>query len=210
MKKQLNIKDAILGALILCLIVQAFNTGSLYSHTSNLEDVLRIIAGVFVGIGFEAAIFICVLAGSKWAGRVFAFFSLVVGLLFHNDFNDLRNIDFWYTKHFISTSIMQVICNLLSLFLSELYVSKKNEEKQQSITTVSELQKTISDLNNDISKLKEKHDLILYDFRKSENQLQFILKDKESQLKIVSDLEQQIERLKKQKATASRGLKEEV
>lgn len=210
MKKELDIKHAILGALILCLIVQAFNTGSLYSHTSNLEDVLRIIAGVFVGIGFEAAIFICVLAGSKWAGRVFAVFSLVVGLLFHNDFDDLRDINFWYTKHFISTSIMQVICNLLSLFLSELYVSKKNEEKQQSITTVSELQKTISNLNNDISKLKEKHDLILYDFRKTESQLQSILKDKESQLKIVSDLEQQIERLKKQKATASRGLKEEV
>ena len=194
--KNISIKTAILAALVLLLVVQTLNTGTLYSNYSHLEkDGLRFLAGAFVGIGCEFAIFICIMAGSRFAGLTFALLSFVVGILFHNEFKDLREIDFWTTRAFLSTTVMQIVNSSLVWFLSELYVKKLNEERLIQEIPVAE--KHLSEVKQELATLQ-------HEFQSKNNLLTQFKQELEGLSEKKHLLEQQIISLQKRKAGMSR------
>jgi septal ring factor EnvC (AmiA/AmiB activator) len=96
------------------------------------------------------------------------------------------------------------------LFLSELYVDKKKEELDESIEDLSFIKKDIAECNEILSKIQNN----ITTQHQRETEYVKLIKAADQELKekrkTIEDYEQQIERLKKQKATASRGIKEEV
>ena len=151
--KDIKLKHVILFTLFLILIVPVFNTSGLYGSVSHLEGIEKTIARYFVGITFEFAIFICVYAGYRPAGIFFAFLSFIIGMLYHIEFTDIRNINFWYQRSFISSVVMQVGISSLVYFLSELYVLIL--DKDIKTIKLSELNKRLAELNTPVSEKEQ-------------------------------------------------------
>jgi hypothetical protein len=144
--KEIELKHVVLFALFLILVVPVFNTSSLYGEISDLKDPIeKNIARYFLGFTFEFCIFLCVYAGYRPAGIFFAFVSLIIGLLFHIKFTDIRHIDNWHERKFISSVIIQVGISSLVYILSEIYVLIIR--KKEALVKLSELIKQIAGLN---------------------------------------------------------------
>lgn len=195
-KFKFDIKHLILFALFLALLVQVFNTASLYKSFSHLDEPLRFISSMFIGVSAEFAIFVCIYAGSRSAGASFAILSFFVGIMFHNNFSDVTQIDFWYQKNFLSSSLMQIINSVLVWFLSELYVKKL---KEQNLKT--EFPKTEQDLKDVQKELKNSRESLDY--------TNVVLSDLKQEYEVLtqkkSKLEQDIVSLQKRKAGMSKA-----
>jgi hypothetical protein len=157
--QKIQLKHLVLATLILILIVPVFNTSHLYGRYSDLEGIEKVTVTYFLGITFEIAIFICVLAGYRPAGIFFAIISFLIGLLYHIQFDDIRTINFYHTHSFISKVVIQIGINSLVYFLSELYVILiRKETKIKTIKDLTEelkqLEITISEKLNFISTLQ--------------------------------------------------------
>lgn len=179
--------NIILIVLVLALFVQVFNTASLYSSFSNLSDIMKFIGSAFIGISAEIGIFACVFAGSSKAGKYFAILSFFVGLLFHSNFIDIQSIDFWTTKKFISSTLLQLINSSLVWFLSELYVTRTEGERNK--IDYEKYNKNIITMRAEHNELKESCNIIFEELN--------LLEQKKT------DLENDIKRLQKVKAGKS-------
>lgn len=209
----------ILTALILALVVQVFNTSALYSSGSNLLGLENEIAGYFIGISAEFAIFICILSGSREAGGWFAILSFFVGILFHDHWSefvlDIPHFpDNWYLigkhKAFYSTTLLQIINSALVWFLSELYVQK--QEKAAGQQNLAELQQNLADheqkkarLQQDLTDLEQEYNRKQKTLSSYQQEL-IQLESTEKELKNrKARLEQDIISLQKRKAGMSRS-----
>ena len=213
--KKITVNHFILAALFLALIVQVFNTSSLFMSYSNLLDPYKQIAGYFVGLSFEFSIFICIYAGSRSAGAFFAIITFFCGILYHNHWKevviDFDTSTFYFSTAFLSSTLIQFMNSVLSWFLSELYIEKQKltillyeltDVNQQIINATTDLEllkieieilnKEKADIQKSISKDKVQHSEMLNDL---------------SQWKQTrEDLRQEIFHLQKKKAGASKGV----
>jgi hypothetical protein len=205
--KKITVNHFILAALFLALIVQVFNTSSLFMSYSNLQDPYKQIAGYFVGLSFEFSIFICIYAGSRSAGAFFAIITFFCGILYHNHWKevviDFDTSTFYFSTAFLSSTLIQFMNSVLAWFLSELYIEKQNiVQANQSLSKLkSELADLSFHISNKVSESKTinesiSHDRILYN--KMVNELAQWEQKRES-------LKQEISTLQKQKAGASKG-----
>jgi hypothetical protein len=202
--KKIKIKHAVLTTLLLILVVPVFNTANLYGRYSELTGMEKDIARYFLGITLEISIFVCVKAGYRPAGIFFAFLSLLIGLLYHVRFDDVRYFNYWYTHQFIVAVLIQTGISSAVYFLSELYVSLIR--KEQDFQLWSETKKKIEQDNLELKN-------IIAQLRVGNSQLEII----EHKEKIATSnlthaqqeynkIKQEIASLKKAKANASRGV----
>jgi len=196
MKEILKLKNLILVTLILVLVVPVLNTAHLYGHYSDLSGLQKNIATYFIGITFEIAVFLCVKAGYRPAGIFFAIVSLLIGLLYHVPFSDIRSFDQYYTHSFISKVVIQVSISTLGYFLSELYVLILKREQ------------------NELQANRTEGDIILLNIEKGilADELKLLSNDLQEARTLISKrdkLEQEIISLQKQKAGMSRTLTKE-
>ncbi len=194
--------NLILLVLLMALFVQVFNAASLYAHFSNLTDIMKFIGSAFIGISAEAGIFICIYAGSRPAGKFFAILSFFVGILFHATFTELESIDFWTTKKFIASSLMQIINSSLVWFLSELYVNRTEIEQDKSNIeslkqTIATLRETERDLSITITELIDTNKYL----EKNRSEIEHKITKHEIRK---ADIEHEITVLQKQKAGMSK------
>jgi hypothetical protein len=210
----------ILFSLVLALIVQVFNTSALYSSGSNLIGLENQIAGYFIGISAEFAIFICILSGSRAAGGWFAILSFFVGILFHDHWSefvlDIPHFpDNWYliSKHkaFYSTTLLQIINSALVWFLSELYVEKQQKAAGQQ--TLADLEQNITAYEQKTAQAQQDLTDLEQERKRKLSQLENIsssiirrnIEEKEAE-KRKAELEQEIISLQKRKAGMSRNV----
>ena len=210
----------ILFSLILALVVQVFNTSALYSSGSNLLGLENEIAGYFIGVSAEFAIFICILSGSRAAGGWFAILSFFVGILFHDHWSEFvldipHFSDNWYLigkhKAFYSTTLLQIVNSALVWFLSELYVEK--QEKAAGQQTLAELEQNLTAYQQKAAALKQELAGLEQMKTLQEEHSQNIQKrithlnneEKEAQQR-KAELEQEIISLQKRKAGMSRNV----
>lgn len=178
----------ILIVLALALFVQVFNAASLYASFSNLSDIMRFAGSAFIGISAEIGIFTCVYAGSSRAGKYFAVLSFFVGILFHANFTDFNYIDFWTSKNFIASTLMQIINSSLVWFLSELYVERTETDRTKT----------------DYKKIKQEFDTLKKTLPMLSKEVKGFEHDIEIGQQMKAQLEQDIRKLQKQKAGMSR------
>lgn len=195
--KNIQIKHAVLATLFLILVVPVFNTSNLYGKYSDLQGLEKEIARYFLGITFEIAIFVCVKAGYRPAGIFFALVSLVIGLLFHVPFSDIRYFNDWYQHKFISSVTIQIGISSMVYFLSELYVLLL--KKEQAYINYDFLIKETSRLEQEITDQKKKLDEVF------EKTLHLTKSEIDTSLS-KHKLEQEIIALQKRKAGMSRGV----
>lgn len=180
--------NLILIVLALALLVQVFNAASLYASFSNLNDIMKFIGAAFIGISAEIGIFTCVYAGSSRAGKYFAILSFIVGVLFHATFSRFEQIDFWTTKNFFASTLMQIINSSLVWFLSELYVERTEADRTKS----------------DYKKIKQNLTTAKEDIRQMEQIRTVLYSDIEIIEQRKAELEQEVKKLQKSKAGLSR------
>lgn len=213
--KNIHVRHFILAALFLALIVQVFNTASLFMSYSNLADPYRQIAGYFVGLSFEFSIFICIYAGSRKAGGWFAIITFFCGILYHNHWPeviiDYHSNTYYFPTAFLSSTLLQLMNSVLAWFLSELYIEKISATR--SIQTLAELEQKIKIAkstceNFDQRFLQDEQEYnIFLESKKQTEQLYTSMEKELSEWEHKRDtLKQEITTLQKQKAGASKGL----
>jgi hypothetical protein len=212
-------KLLILIGLFLALIVQVFNTASLYGTFSHLSQPLKFIGECFVGVSLEFGIFICIYNGSRSAGAWFALGSFFVGIMFHDnwqgtnieyDLNPFQITRFHLPKVFISSSLLQAMNSMLVWFFSELYVNKLKvkdlwEEIIKLTKQKTEAEQDLTEANRKTAEVEQKLTAINKELSASEKR---VFKASELIVQLEQDaaeLKQAIVSLQKSKAGASRG-----
>ncbi len=118
----IKLKHLVLTMLFLIMIVPVFNTSELYYEYSTLKAWKKESIPYFLAITFEFSVFLCIVGGVRAAGIFFALISLVIGLLFHIRFTDIRQVNNWYEHKFIFAVVVQIGISTANFFLAEFYV----------------------------------------------------------------------------------------
>jgi hypothetical protein len=212
-------KILILIGLFLALIVQVFNTASLYGTFSHLTQPLKFIGECFVGVSLEFGIFICIYNGSRSAGAWFALGSFFVGIMFHDnwqgtnieyDLNPFQITRFHLPKVFISSSLLQAMNSMLVWFFSELYVNKLlvkdlGQEIERLIKQKTEGEQDLAETNRKTAEAEQKLTAVNKEFTASEKKISKATELIAALEHDATELKQAIVSLQKAKAGASRG-----
>lgn len=202
MIKRIQIKHVVIVMLSLMLVVPMLNLASLYGGIQP-EGIHKAFLPYLLGVAFETSVVICLWGDKRILGIFFAILSCIYGMLYHIDFDDIRNFDNWYKKSFLVPAFIQFGISSVGYFLAEFLIllirlEKKAESIKDLIKQETGLQQVIAGLQQFISNLQQEVIRNEQKVEQKKQQIETLDLEEQNKRNVIAELDHTIEQRKQE------------